>query len=291
MSQQHNDMRERDTMKQHKLEKVFHTKRPIIAAIHFLPMPGFAGFTSLDNILKAALTDVKAAEAGGVDGLILENNYDLPHRITVGPETVACMTYLVSKIKDVTNLPLGISVLWNDYRAALAIANATGGAFIRVPVFVDHVRTSYGDVKGDATAVLSMREQLQAEDVLLFTDIHVKHAELLNKDTLATSAKKAVQAGTDALILTGKWTGDAPDLSELEQCRKTVGSLPILVGSGADKDNIQSLLSFVDGVIVSTSLKTGKNDLQEVNRKQYTERINKTKVKTFVQAFQKGIIL
>lgn len=284
-------MREKEIMKQHKLEKVFHTKRPIIAAIHFLPMPGFAGFTGLDKILKAALADVKAAEAGGVDGLILENNYDLPHRITVGPETVACMTYLVSKIKDVTDLPLGISVLWNDYRAALAIAKATGGAFIRVPVFVDHVRTSYGDVRGDAAAVLSVREQLKAEDVLLFTDIHVKHAELLNKDTLVTSAKKAVQAGTDALILTGKWTGDAPDLAELEQCRKTVGSLPILVGSGADKDNIQSLLSFVDGVIVSTSLKTGKNDLQQVNRKQYTERINKTKVKTFVRAFQKGIIL
>lgn len=284
-------MQEQDTMKQHKIEKVFHTKRPIIAAIHFLPMLGFAGFVDLDSILKAALADVKAAEAGGVDGLILENNYDLPHRIAVGPETVACMTYLVSKIKDVTDLPLGISVLWNDYRAALAIAKATEGAFIRVPVFVDHVRTSYGEVKGDAAAVLSAREQLQAEGVLLFTDIHVKHAELLNKDTLVTSAKKAVQAGADALILTGKWTGDAPELSELEQCRKAVESVPILVGSGADKDNIQSLLPFADGVIVSTSLKTGQNDLYEVNRKQYTERINKTKVKVFVRAFQKGITL
>ncbi len=154
--------------------------KPVIGAVHFLPIAGYGTYAE-EEIIVAALQDLTALEAGGVDAVIYENNYDVPHRIFVSPETVAMMTRLISRLGIRTRLPFGVSVLWNDYRAALTIAKSTGGSFIRVPVFVDHVATNYGDINGKPADVVAYRTYLQAEHVKLFTDIHVKHSKLKNR--------------------------------------------------------------------------------------------------------------
>ena len=89
------------------------------------------------------------------------------------------------------------------------------------------------------------------------------------------------------MIITGKWTAESPSLKDLEEVRKSVGNFPVLVGSGANKDNIADLLVYADGVIVSTSLKTGKQKRDNVNVKGYSERIDLRKVKEFVKASMK----
>src|SRR3989344_3237377 len=162
-----------------KLEEIFETKKPIIGALHFSPMLGFAGFTSQQEILEKALDDLEAfvAVGAGADGIIIENNYDFPHKINVGAETVAMMAYFGAEIRKRTNLPFGVSVLFNDYRAALAIAKVIGAKFIRVPVFVDGVKTSFGNIYGNAKDVIEYRKSIQAKDIAIFTDIQVKHAE------------------------------------------------------------------------------------------------------------------
>lgn len=262
-----------------KLNKIFKkNKNIIIGALHFPPLFGYPEFPGFDICLKNALEDLKAFENGGVDGIIIENNYDTPHKIFVEKETIDLMTKLGKEIKSKTKLPLGVSVLWNDYKAALIIAKEIGGQFIRVPVFVDNVKTGYGDIFANTKEILEYREKMKAEDIKLFTDIHVKHAELLDKKTIEESAKEAIDFGSDALIITGKWTGDAPNLDELNRVRNKIGDFPILIGSGADKDNIKDLCNYADGVIVSTSLKEGNNDNKEINVKSWKQRIDEKKV-------------
>ncbi len=117
----------------------------------------------------------------------------------------------------------------------------------------------------------------------LFTDIHVKHAKLLSGYSLMTSAELAVKNQSDAIIITGKWTGDAPRTGEIEVVRKHIGNFPILVGSGVDKNNVRNLFKFADGAIVSTSLKTGANKAAEVNLKSYQARIDVQKVKNLIR--------
>ncbi len=235
------------------LQRVFGTRNPIIGAVHFSPMIGYQGFEGTDFVLRKALIDLKAFEKGGVDAVIIENNYDLPHKIIVGTETVAIMTFLANELKKFTTLPLGINVLWNDYEAVLSIASVVGLKFVRIPVFVDNVRTSFGDIFGKAEEVISYRQRIQAEEVALFTDIQVKHAQMLELKPIGLSAQQAIEAGSDALIVTGRWTGDAPKVDDLEETRKAVGSFPILVGSGVTIGNVPILLEFADGMIVSTS--------------------------------------
>lgn len=268
------------------LAKVFKTKTPIIGALHFMPLLGYDNYQGLAKTLSKALFDLKALEEGGVDGVIVENNYDYPHKIVTNPETVACMSVLTQKIVEKTKLPVGISVLWNDYKAALSIACVTGARFVRVPAFVDTVKTSYGVVHSNPTDVVRYRDSINARGVLLFTDIQVKHAEMLSNKSIVTSARQAIKNKSDVLIVTGKWTGDAPDLEDLQRVRKAVGDFPIVVGSGATSDNIQTLLSYADGVIVSTSLKTTKTK-DKVNVRGYQDKIDKKKVTQFVRVFKK----
>ena len=270
-----------------KIQKVFKTQKPVIGMIHFMPLLGFKGYRGMNKTLEFALQDLKALGKGGVDGIMVENNYDIPHKIFVDEKTISCMTYLTNEIVKRTRLPVGISVLWNDYKSALSIAKICGGKFVRIPVFVDNVRTNYGDVFGEAEKVIDYRNKIKAKNVLLFTDIHVKHAKLISKYSLEESAKAAIRKGSDGIIVTGKWTGDEPSLDDLKLVRMVVRNFPVFIGSGAIEDNIDKLMQYADGAIVGTSLKTGKENRKHVNIKGEKERIDLRKVKRFVKKFEK----
>jgi len=270
-----------------KIKQIFKKENKIIIGmVHFPPLLGYKDFPGIDVCLKRALQDAKTLEKGGVDAIMVENNYDIPHKIFVEPETVAIMTFLVNRIREAVKVPLGICILWNDYKVALSIAKVCNCQFVRVPVFVDSVKTNYGEIVANSKDVLEFRKNIGAFDVALLTDIHVKHAEMLEQKTITQSAKEAKQNGSDGLIITGKWTGDMPNLDELKEARKAVGNnFPIFVGSGATKENAKSLLQYVNGIIVSTSLKTGQvlSKEKEVNLKPWQEKIDLVKVKDFMR--------
>jgi len=262
----------------------FKQKNFVIGVLHFMPLIGYLGFTDFETILENARRDLKAFEDGGVDAIILENNYNLPHKTEEGKETIEMMLSLCKEISKISKMPLGISVLWNDYRAAFLIAKECNAKFIRVPVFVDDVKTDFGEILANPESVIKTRKELSAEDISIFADIQVKHAEMLNKEkTLRDSAKEAVEKGADAVIITGKWTGDAPTIENLREARETLGEdFPLIVGSGGSKENIRELLGIANGVIVSTSLKEDNIKYDERNVKPFNARIEVNKVKEFI---------
>ncbi len=262
-----------------KFKNIFKKDRNIIiGAVHLAPLLGFKDFPGYKLMLKNALADLKALEAGGVDGIIYENNYDLPHHVNVQTSQSVSMAYMADKLRAATNMPIGASVIWNDYETALALASTYNLQFIRIPVFVDKVRTNYGEVTGNPKQVQATVKKFKAEKVALFTDIHVKHAKLLSKSNIVDSAKKAKISGSDAVILTGNWTGDAPNIDELKLVRKHIGNFPILLGSGVDSNNIGALFKYANGAIISTSLKADSGVKHKVNIKPYSSRISLLKV-------------
>jgi len=260
-------------------------KKTVIGVIHLLPTIGYAGFISVEKILNKALEDLSILEKGGVDAIIIENNYDLPHKIKVNSETITLIGYIIGKIKEKTNLSMGVSILWNDFESALSLAKIYNCDFIRIPVFVDYVKTSFGEIKGEPERAIQFRKKIGAENILIFADIQVKHAEILNKRLIYESAQEAIMKHADGLIVTGKWTGNAPLIEDLRNVKRAAGEkVPIIVGSGADKNNIDSLLEFADAVIISTSLKEGENKpkSKERNIKSYDAKIDLKKVKEFL---------
>ncbi len=266
-----------------KIKNIFgKTKAITIGAIHLSPLLGYPDFPGFKIAERNALHDLRTFELAGFDAVIFENNYDLPHQEFVSPAVITSLMDLGMRIKTATLLPVGISVLWNDYLAALSIAKTLDLAFIRIPVFVDRVKTAYGIIEGDPQKIIHTRKELHAENVALFTDIHVKHAEILSSHSLMESAKQAIKQGSDALIVTGQWTGDAPQMQELSDLRKHVGTFPIFAGSGVNKKNIRTICKFANGVIISTALKNGDTLSHEINVKSYSQRISKTRAKAFI---------
>jgi hypothetical protein len=266
------------------MKSIYLEKGILIGAVHFPPLLGYPDFPGYEIAFKNALFDLQALEKGGVNAIVVENNYDIPHRAFIAPETAECMKILTQRLQRHTKLPIGISVLWNDYKTAFSIAKELGLSFIRVPVFVDDVETSYGKMFGNSKDVIATRKALGAEDVAIFADVHVKHSTIISKHTLEESAKLAIKEGADALIITGKWTGDAPDLTKLTTARKAAGDFPIYCGSGIDESNVAELFKIANGAIVSTSLKEGSTNTKEVNMKPYDARISEEKTRRLVEA-------
>lgn len=256
----------------------------VIGAVHFPPLLGYPNSPGLTTALQLAKRDIRTFVDGGANAIIIENNYDLPHfeKVPVGSST--SLTYLAAEIrKTFPKTFLGISVLWNDYHCALSIAKICHLNFIRVPVFVDTVKTSCGIIQGSPDDVIRYRRKIKAENVQLFTDIHVKHSILLSKYSLQQSARLAKKKGSDAIIVTGNWTGDAPQTSNLALVRNTVGDFPILAGSGVNSENINSIFRLANGAIVSTSLKNGAINRQLTNLTDWHQRIASSKVKKLTQ--------
>jgi membrane complex biogenesis BtpA family protein len=233
--------------------------KPLVGVLHLLPLPGSPRFGGqIANILERLLSDADALTAGGVHGLILENFGDAPfHAQRVPPEVVAHMTKLAIEVRARFKVPLGVNVLRNDGRSALAIAQAAGADFIRVNVLCGARVTDQGFTPGIAHELLRDRVAFGATRVKIFADLNVKHSAALGpprpiEDEVADTIERG-QA--DAVILTGSRTGRPTDADEVRRAKAAAGDTPVFVGSGVTAETIADYLPYADGFIVGTALK------------------------------------
>lgn len=248
----------------------------VFGVVHLGALPGAPLYQgSLDAVIDSALADARAISSGGAHGMIVENFGDRPFAKTVGPETVAAMTRVIAEIRREVALPVGVNVLRNDALSALAVAAATGAAFIRVNILTGAMVTDQGIVEGEANRIARFRRELGL-DCGIFADHMVKHAVPLGEiDPIASAKDLRSRALADALIVTGPQTGRPPDPRQFEGLRDATDA-PLLVGSGMDVSNAAAFRPLVDGAIVGTSLKEqGKID----------RRVDPRRVEEIVRAF------
>lgn len=258
------------------LKQIFNTTQPIIGVVHLLPLPTSARWGgNLNAVIDRAEQEAVALVSGGVDGIMIENFFDAPFpKSRVDPAVVSAMTTIVSRLMELVSQPIGINVLRNDSLSAMAIASCTGAAFIRVNVLSGVMATDQGLIEGCAHELLRYRREL-GSNVKILADVLVKHAHPLSSSDLTVAVKETIDRGlADAVILSGIATGNAPSLADLRLAKAAAGNVPIIVGSGADCDNITSLMQFADGAIVSSSLKRqGKieNSIDPIRVTQFVE--------------------
>jgi len=229
--------------------------RALFGMVHLRALPGAPLFTSLEEVIDAALFDVRALADGGVDGYVVENFGDRPFfKDRVPPETIAAMTRVVAELARAVPLPFGVNVLRNDARAALAVAAATGAAFIRVNVHAGAVVADQGIIEGDAAATMRLRAAL-CPNVLVFADHMVKHATPLGVvDELQSARDLRVRALADTIVVSGAETGAPADPARLRRLRAAMPDVPLVVGSGLTADNAADFAE-ADAAIAGTSVK------------------------------------
>lgn len=233
------------------------TGRPLLVGmVHLLPLPGSPRWAGdMDAVVERAERDARALEDAGFDALIVENFLDAPfHPGSVPAETVAAMTRAVAAVRAKAPLPVGVNVLRNDAAGALAVAVATGAAFIRVNVHTGSMWTDQGLVSGRAHETMRLRRSL-APDVAVIADVHVKHGVPPASSRIEDAARDAWHRGlADALVVSGTATGSAADLADLERVRCAVPEATVLVGSGLTAANAAVLLAAADGAIVGSDV-------------------------------------
>lgn len=239
------------------LNQIFPTKNPIIGVVHLLPLPTSARWGgSLKAVIERAEQEATALAAGGIDGIIVENFFDAPFtKDQVNPAVISAMTLIVDRLMNLVVVPVGLNLLRNDAKGALAIASCVNAQFIRVNVLNGIMATDQGLIEGNAHEILRFRREL-GSDIAIFADVLVKHARPLGTPNLTTAVQDTIERSlADAVILSGWATGSPPTLEDLELATAAAKGTPVLIGSGANWDNIGQLMQAADGAIVASSLK------------------------------------
>lgn len=233
------------------------TARAVIGMVHLRALPGSPRWDGdMAALVRAALGDARALAEGGADALLVENHGDVPFTARrVDAATVAGMALVVGELRREIALPVGVNVLKNDVRSALAVAAATGARFVRVNVHVGAVAADQGIIESEAHDTLRYR-RLLGVDVAILADVQAKHGMPLAPVPLELEARDCFTRGlADALVVSGAATGEPTPMADLKRVRGAVPEAPLLVGSGATPETVAELLSVADAVIVGTSIK------------------------------------
>lgn len=233
-----------------KFNQLFHTK-PLIGMIHMPALPGAPNNTmSMTELTKFALSEAAKLERAGLDACIVENMGDTPlFKEGLPPFTVAAMTNLTREVVKHTRMKVGVNMLRNACEEALSVAHVAGAQFIRCNVLIGAYATDQGIIEGCAARVSRLRKEL-GSDVLVFGDVHVKHAyPIFNVEIEYAAQDLAERGGADAVIVSGARSPVPPSIERVKRVKGAIGK-PVLIGSGIGLSNIRRFYSLSDGVII-----------------------------------------
>jgi membrane complex biogenesis BtpA family protein len=207
-------------------------------------------------IVNQAVDEAKLLLDAGFDGLIIENMHDAPYlRRQVGPEIIAAMTMIGCAVRrEMGKKPLGVQILAGANCAALAVAQACSGSFIRAEGFVFASVADEGILEeADAGPLLRYRNQIGAGAVKILADIKKKHSahSITGDIDIGETAKAAQFFGADGVIVTGIATGQAIKVNDLGTARVAT-TLPLIVGSGVTPESVKDLFAYADALIVGS---------------------------------------
>ena len=115
------------------IKEVFGTDKPIIALLHLRALPGDPHFPhggKMGDVLSAARADLKALQDGGVDGILISNEFSLPYLDHVDMVTPSAMAYIIGQLRSEITVPFGVHVI-SDADATIELAAAVEAQFVR----------------------------------------------------------------------------------------------------------------------------------------------------------------
>lgn len=210
---------------------------------------------SLENILEISIQDAITLEKVGFDAMLIENYHDTPYpKYSLDDAKFLLMNNIVNKIVSKVNIPYGINILRNACVQALIMATINQGSFIRCNIYEGAYVTDQGIIESVADDVQLKLREIRSK-VKILADVHVKHATPLGDFSLEEAAANALnREGADAIIVSGRVTGELIEISRLKNFVESTKIKPIL-GSGLTIDNLPEVFPYISGAIVGSSIK------------------------------------
>lgn len=236
-------------------KELFGVEKPIIALLHLRALPGdplYGG--DMEAVVDQARKDLHALQDGGVDGVLIANEFSLPYQPKADMVTVGSMGYLVGKLKEDIRIPFGVNVVLNPL-ASLELAAATGANFIR-SAFTGTYMGENGVTTTDVAATIRRKKALGLDDLkLLFKVNPESDAYLVHRDIKVVAKSILFHCAPDALCVSGASAGSETSTDIISEVRSVAGDVPVFCNTGCNAKTAVEKLSHSDGACVGTTFK------------------------------------
>ncbi|UNB49982.1 BtpA/SgcQ family protein [Mycolicibacterium sp. YH-1] len=239
------------------LNEMFGVSKPIIAMLHLGALPGDPAYdtaSGMRKIVDDARRDLDALQSGGVDAVLISNEFSLPYLTKTEPITAIAMARVIGEIHDDIRVPYGANVLW-DGIASIDLASATGASFVR-EIFTGVYASDFGMWDTNVGAAARHRRRVDATGVrLLFNVVPEATAYVADRDLASITRSTVFNARPDALVVSGLTAGAPTDSSALSTVKANAGDVPVFVNTGMRVDTAEQQLAIADGAVVGTAFK------------------------------------
>jgi uncharacterized protein len=250
------------------LKETFGSTKPIIAMVHFPPLPGAPQYDArrgMQWLIDSCAADLENLQTGGVDAVMFGNEGDRPYLTQATPETVAAMAAVIATLKPAIRRPFGVDYLW-DPVATVALGAATGAAFGR-EVMTGVYDSDMGLWQPDCATALRLRRNLAREDFKLLYNITAEFASPVGSRTIAQRARSAVFSSlADVVVVSGPMTGELVEVSDLRAAKSALPDTPVFANTGVSLDSVSDVLALADGCVIGTHFKRGGITWNPVDR-------------------------
>lgn len=157
--------------------EMFANPKPILGLLRLGSLPGSPNWSGqLATLLTRAEQEATALASGGVDGILIEAEMTGSDNDTeLVAFAAACLTRIISHVRHLTHLPLGLSVLPNRPELAMSVAQIAEVAFIRVPLLLGSVVGETQVASGALNRLLGLKNRVGSKPVSIWADLSPTH--------------------------------------------------------------------------------------------------------------------
>jgi len=241
-------------------DEMFGTKKPIIAMLHLDPLPGDPryghGGGTVSTVVEHAKRDLDALQEGGVDGIIVSNEFSLPYQRHMDYVTPATMAYVVGQLAGDLSVPYGVDAI-SDGLACIELAAACEAKFVRGTFSGVYVGDG-GLYNNDFSMLMRRKAALHLDGLRMLYFINPESDRNLDDRPLADIASSTIfKVHPDGLCVSADAAGADVDSELISSVKRRNPEVAVLVNTGCRPDTIKDKLSVSDAAIVGTYFKEG----------------------------------
>lgn len=262
-------------------KELFGTDKPIIAMLHLDALPGDPRFhygDCMERVVEHARADLNALQEGGVDGILISNEFSLPYERHMSFVTPAAMAYVIGALKSEIRVPYGVDCI-SDGLATIELAAAVNAKFVRGTFSGVYVGDG-GLYNNDFSQLLRRKAALHLDDLKMLYFINPESDRNLDTRPLADIAKSTIfKAHPDGLCISANAAGQDVDEALIAGVKKAAPDMAVLCNTGCRPDTIAQKLTYADAAVVGTYFKeNGKLE----NEKLENVRVDAVRVREFM---------
>ncbi len=258
------------------INDMFHVSKPIIAMLHLDALPGDPQYrrdNSMREVVDHARADLLALQEGGVDGVLISNEFSLPYQRNMDFVTPAAMARVIGEIRSDIRVPFGVDAI-SDGLACIELAAAVDADLVRGTFSGVYVGDG-GWYNNDFSHLLRRKAALGLDGLRMFYFLNPESDRNLDTRALPDIAKSlSFKAGADAFCISANAAGQDVGENLLRDVRAAVRpETAVVCNTGCRIDTIVSKLRYADAAVVGTTFKENGD---------FRARVDKARVQAFM---------